>query len=81
MKQEREALKRCIESHKDALRESEIRDAQTLIHQRDWILSILTCANNFMTVVNDNLLNIVDTSEDRKQRLDEAMSRNAEIER
>ena len=34
-----------------------------------------------MTLVDDSLLNVVDASQDRKERLDEALTRNATIER
>lgn len=34
-----------------------------------------------MTIVDDSLLNVVDASQDRKDRLDEALARNAAIEK
>ena len=66
-----------MEEHEDALDETEILNASNLNDQREWLLSLFQSAKMFMMTVDDDCLNIIETSKDRKQRLDDALTHNA----
>lgn len=63
--------------HENALDETQILNAQNLNDQREWLLQLIKSAKSFMTAVDDDCLNIIETSKDRKQRLDDALSHNS----
>ena len=80
VKYNRQKLKTCISEHEDALDETEILNASNLNDQREWLLNLLQCAKTFLMTVDDDCLHILETSQDRKDRLDEALTRNGELE-
>ena len=80
VKHNRQRLRKCIQEHEDALNETEILNASDLNDQREWLVQLLQSAKSFMMTVDDDCLSIIDTSRDRKERLDEALTRNGELE-
>ena len=66
LKYHRQKLKKCLMEHEDALDETAILNAQNLNDQREWLLQLFKSAKMFINTVDDDCLNIIETSKDRK---------------
>ena len=66
LKYYRQMLKACLMEHEKALDETQILNAKNLNNQREWLLQLYTSAKMFMNTVDDDCLNIIETSKDRK---------------
>ena len=82
VKYHRQKLKQCLEEHADALDETEIMNASNLNRrQREWLLNLFQSAKTFLNTIDDDCISIIETSKNRKDRLDDALSQNAQLEK